>query len=441
MRNLPNFLIIFVLLILFSWNQLFSQTNEISTSIKKDTIIIGEQILLNIKVKTSAITNVLFPIFKDTLSKNIDFIAESKTKDILENNIKNHEKTYLLTSFDTGNIVVPKFKIAIIDGKDTNFLYTTEQKIFVKPFVLKDTLPRDTIRSKYAGFVVRGCNAFEKEIDKQIPDSIKEKISSDSLKHIKEYMKEQFANIFSSQLTQKTGLYEASEIQKIIEAKEHALFIVDKSGILEEEAVLGNLDSLYVQEFDNVEKNQILFTAFKIKDITENLYNTPYNFDEFCFDVKNIFFTIWWILLILVNVIIGLILFKKFYRKKEKLPPIFRKKEIPAHEIALQKLENIRKEKLWASGRFKEYHVQISDTIREYIEYRYNINVTDMTTTEIFEILNIQNIITAENLNLLDYILKLADMVKFAKYSPLQVENNNILNFAFDFVNNTKILL
>jgi hypothetical protein len=82
--------------------------------------------------------------------------------------------------------------------------------------------------------------------------------------------------------------------------------------------------------------------------------------------------------------------------------------------------------------------VQVSDTIREYLENRFHINITDMTTTEILNAISSLNLLNATNLKKLNYILKTADLVKFAKYQPIQVENDTCLQNSFDIVNDTK---
>lgn len=417
---------------------LLAQKNEVGINFQKDTIVVGEQTKLELFVKTEKENNVVFHEYKDTLNKEIEVLGSYKANTKEEIDFKTVSKTYLLTSFDTGTIVVPPLTISIINGNDSIFVQSTERNFYVKAFVHIDTIPRDTCYSKYAGTIIRGHDAFKKEIAQQIPDSIRESISTDSLQVIENLLREQFANIFSSQITQTSGLYNETDINKIIYAPESALFIVNKGGILEEEAILGNLDSLYVEEFQQIDKNQILFTSFKIKDISENFVNVPFNFSEFLYYLKVILSYAWWILLIIIF-ILGII-YLIYYKRKHKIikTPIFRKKIIPAHIIALKKLNEIRNEKLFANGQIKEYYVQISDTLREYLENRYGINITDMTTTQILTNINSLQLLDPNNCDRLKYILQISDLVKFAKYQPLQNDNDNCLNSSFDLVNSTK---
>src|SRR5574344_822607 len=436
-NNSKIIILIFVFILLIQ--NLVAQESEVKISVQKDTIIVGEQIKMEIFAKTAKTDKVIFPNYKDTLTKSIEILAAYKERVKEESNSKTISKTYLISSFDTGNIVIPILNISVINGSGDSILFKTEEKSFyVKPFVVLDTIPRDSCFAKVSGTIIRGHNAFQKEIAEQIPDSIRENITADSLKTIEKYLFDQFSNIFSSQLTQKSGLYNESDINKIIFADESSLFIVDKSGILQEEAVLGNLDSLYVTEFQGVEKKQLLFTSFKIKDIVENNIDTPFTFSEFLYYLKSFFVNYWWILLILILIV--LIIYFIYYKKKHQSikPQIFRKKIIPAHVIALEKLNKIKQEKLAVRGQVKEYYVQISDTLREYLENRFGVNITDMTTTQILNNINEHNLLDNYNTEKIKKVLEISDLVKFAKYQPLQNENDNCLDLSFQIVNSTK---
>jgi hypothetical protein len=84
-----------------------------------------------------------------------------------------------------------------------------------------------------------------------------------------------------------------------------------------------------------------------------------------------------------------------FIRKKiQKKPVILIHKEepaIPPHEAALHALDKIKEEKLWMKGKYKEYHTQLTDVIREYIERRFLINSMEMTSSEICRKIFIKN--------------------------------------------------
>lgn len=126
----------------------------------------------------------------------------------------------------------------------------------------------------------------------------------------------------------------------------------------------------------------------------------------------------------------------KFGKKKPEVVREVKPKE-PPHITALAALEDIKSRKLWQEGRYKEYHTLIADTLRLYIEGRYNVTAMELTSDEILKVMNSQ-VIDGVSKEKLRQILTLADYVKFAKVLPIDVENEMSLANAFDFVNGTK---
>jgi len=114
--------------------------------------------------------------------------------------------------------------------------------------------------------------------------------------------------------------------------------------------------------------------------------------------------------------------------------------EIPPHIISLEKLEKLREERLWQSGKVKLYHSEISEILREYLENRYHVNALEQTTAEIMQSLRFQSI-QPDLLTKLNSTLVLADLVKFAKEQPLASENDFSLVNAVEFVNTTKLII
>ncbi len=128
-------------------------------------------------------------------------------------------------------------------------------------------------------------------------------------------------------------------------------------------------------------------------------------------------------------------------QKRKKAEPIlsFKKKEpdLPPHIKAIMHLDEIKSEKLWQQGKMKEYHTEITDVLRKYIEDRFGINALEMTSEEIVQ--QSYKLSEADSArDSLKYILQLADFVKFAKYNPLPEENEMSLMNSYLFVNQTK---
>ena len=147
----------------------------------------------------------------------------------------------------------------------------------------------------------------------------------------------------------------------------------------------------------------------------------------------------YWIVigLIVLALLIGLV----YYLRKGRIvaPAVQRPKKpaVPLHVATLNKLNELRDKKLWQMDMVKEYHVELTDILREYLEKRYGINALEQTSDEI--IANTQHLdIAARDRDQLRQILMLADLVKFAKGSPGTADNEVSMNNAVDFVTATK---
>jgi len=149
-----------------------------------------------------------------------------------------------------------------------------------------------------------------------------------------------------------------------------------------------------------------------------------------------------WIYLVgtlaLIIAIVLLIIYLKKRPKKEEAIEII--PDIPPHVIALEKLEHIKNEKLWQSGKAKRYHSEISEILRTYIEQRYQVKALEETTAEIMHELRLQAIDTQLMTNL-NKTMVLADLVKFAKEQPLANENETSMVHAIEFVEQTKLII
>ena len=128
------------------------------------------------------------------------------------------------------------------------------------------------------------------------------------------------------------------------------------------------------------------------------------------------------------------------YRLKTNKPIIRRirnKKRMAPHKVAMQKIEQIKEEKMWQSEDSKEYYTQLTDTLRNYIKERYGFNAMEMTSYEIIQ--KLQEVNDEEAIAELRELFQTADLVKFAKYSTLINENDRNLVNAIEYINQTKL--
>ena len=86
----------------------FGQDVKITSSFDSTKIFIGDQVKYTITIDKPADIRLSFPVFKDTICKNIDIISGPKTDSISSQNgrMKIIQK-YIVTSFDSGRYQVP----------------------------------------------------------------------------------------------------------------------------------------------------------------------------------------------------------------------------------------------------------------------------------------------------------------------------------------------
>ena len=142
-------------------------------------------------------------------------------------------------------------------------------------------------------------------------------------------------------------------------------------------------------------------------------------------------------LLVLAGMIIlGFFLYKRYKNKKEGPTKVSIVKR-PAHEVAFEKLKQLKGAELWQQGMIKEYQSELSHIIREYVEDRYEILALESTTDEILRDLK-QKDFNEELKDNLKEMLQLADLVKFAKAEPPVERHEQLIQFAEEFVLKTK---
>jgi len=143
--------------------------------------------------------------------------------------------------------------------------------------------------------------------------------------------------------------------------------------------------------------------------------------------------------LILLAAIVWLVIYYLRKRKKGESILNFSKPQIPAHEQALIALGTLKSKKLWQNNKLKDYYTELTEIVRIYIEKRYKISALEMTSDEIitsFKSVEISNVSSKR----LVQIFILADLVKFAKATPLPNEHDISMENAIEFVNETKII-
>lgn len=302
LKALTFLLVIFIFLITRVYGQ------KASATIDTNNILIGDHINLKISYTFPAKAVVIWPVFNDTITKNIEVIYKSKLDTAItsDKNSITFNQVITITSFDSGSFVIPPIDFAFHLPGDTAKTHTLTNSITLNV----NTIPVDTTQA--------------------------------------------------------------------------------------------------------------------IKDIKAPL-RAPITFKEM---LPWILGAIGLIMIVLLTIYI--------VRKKIKNQPLitFNKTVIPPHIKALGRLEDLREKKIWQKGMIKEFHSEISDILRTYIEEAYKIQAMEMISVDIINCLNSMEI-EPESVKRLQNIFKLADMVKFAKFNPLPDENDYNLKNAIIFVNET----
>lgn len=141
-------------------------------------------------------------------------------------------------------------------------------------------------------------------------------------------------------------------------------------------------------------------------------------------------------LLIIILAAIAYYFYRRYRKKKGETPKKKVVIKLPPHTAALKSLNVLEEKKLWQQGLVKEYHSEITEIIRKYFEERFNLPAMELTTSEATQLLR-QRKEAGPVLDITYNFLSNADMVKFAKFSPVASINEEMMRQAYDIVNKT----
>jgi hypothetical protein len=124
------------ILILFSLNS-FGQGASISAELDTNVIKLGGQTKLRLRVEHTKDVTVAFPEFKDSIAAHIEIVEEHKLDTVSEKvtTFIKTEKSYTITSFDSGYWVIPSIRV-IMNNDTSKFLETEPVMLEVKGVTL-----------------------------------------------------------------------------------------------------------------------------------------------------------------------------------------------------------------------------------------------------------------------------------------------------------------
>ena len=147
-----------------------------------------------------------------------------------------------------------------------------------------------------------------------------------------------------------------------------------------------------------------------------------------------------WGALFFFLLLVSYILYRWIRHRRENRPLFGKAKpKEPAYLVAFRQLEEIKAQKLWQNGRVKVFYTSVTDVLRIYATERWGIQAMEQTSAELLDSLK-QEQLDRALLQELGEMLGMADLVKFAKYEPGALENEQAIPVVVHFVQATMLV-
>jgi hypothetical protein len=134
------------------------------------------------------------------------------------------------------------------------------------------------------------------------------------------------------------------------------------------------------------------------------------------------------VLVVVAAVIVAVILWR---RKATQPPPI---PIVPPHVRARQRLQ----EALALISQPRPFCILVSDTVRLYLEDRFDFHAPERTTEEFLHELKATDLLLPDQKQSLGEFLSVCDMVKFARYEPGPPELQSLYDSAMRLIDETE---
>jgi hypothetical protein len=103
-------------------------------------------------------------------------------------------------------------------------------------------------------------------------------------------------------------------------------------------------------------------------------------------------------------------------------------------------LSELESKQLWQQQQVKEYYIELTDIVRNYIEDRFKTPAMELTTDELLQKAKVHRDLIPYY-GLLSIILQTADLAKFAKAQPLPQEHTDAIDKARELVVSSKPII
>jgi len=140
---------------------------------------------------------------------------------------------------------------------------------------------------------------------------------------------------------------------------------------------------------------------------------------------------LWWMLAALATIAVAVLIWRWWQKRRSQIPV---EPPVPAHMHAKEMLEKA----LALIAHPKPFCTLVSDTVRTYLEERFDFRAPERTTEEFLHELRGTDLLSAEQKEKLGEFLECCDLVKFAKYEPVEPELRDLHGSALRLVEETE---
>jgi len=110
---------------------------------------------------------------------------------------------------------------------------------------------------------------------------------------------------------------------------------------------------------------------------------------------------------------------------------------VSAGKMALAELDRLDKMQFWQQGKVKEYQIELTAIMRNYIQSGFGVEAFKLSSLELDEVLHGMKFDSLMLVNLKN-LLSVADFVKFGKAIPPEEVHATVINMARQFIQNTQ---
>jgi hypothetical protein len=137
----------------------------------------------------------------------------------------------------------------------------------------------------------------------------------------------------------------------------------------------------------------------------------------------------------LLMLLVAFLAFYAFVQYKNREKAILPK---TPEEIALQQLDALKQSDLLTQQQYKEFHTSISFILRTYLNGRFKVKALERPTSEFLPKLKEHPLLKPSLSEEFETVLEHADLIKFAKASPLDIANKKALSFCFELIHSVQ---